>query len=89
MIKHLSNNLRALNKNNTQRRDFLTQAQIESLGPIIKGTCDLVTSLKAAHKIVIGQQKKNFEIDEEDIDRIKEDMARMTSVTTQVMEPTG
>lgn len=41
-----------------------------------------MTSLKAAHKIVIGQSKKNFEMDEEDIDRIKEDMARMTAVTT-------
>lgn len=89
MLKSLANNLRALNKSNQVRRDFLTTAQIEALGPIIKGTCDLVASLKTATQLVIGQTKKNFELDEEDIDRIKEDLARVSSVMTQVMELTG
>jgi hypothetical protein len=89
MIKALANNLRALNKHNSTRRDFLTQAQIEILGPLIKGTCDLVASVKSATKIVLGQTKKNYELDEEDIERIKEDLAKMTTVTSQVMELTG
>ena len=89
MVKALANNLRALNKHNTQRRDFLTQAQIESLGPLLKATCDLVASVKSATKIVLSQTKKNFEMDEEDVERIKEDLAKMTTVTTQVMELTG
>ena len=82
LIKALANNLRALNKHNNIRRDFLTQAQIESFGPVIKGTVDLVSSLKSATKLVIEQSKKNFEMDEEDLERIKEDLAKASSVTT-------
>jgi hypothetical protein len=89
MVKALANNLRALNKHNTLRRDFLTQAQIEVLGPLIKSTCDLVASVKSATKIVLSQTKKNYDMDEEDIENIKEDLAKMTTVTTQVMELTG
>lgn len=38
---------------------------------------------------MLSQTKKNYELDEEDVERIKEDLAKMTSVTTQVMELTG
>ena len=48
-----------------------------------------MASVKSATKIVLSQKKKNFDLDEEDMEQIKEDLAKMTSVTTQVMELTG
>lgn len=48
-----------------------------------------MASVKSATQIVLSQTKKNYDMDEEDIERIKEDMAKMTSVTYQVMELTG
>jgi hypothetical protein len=48
-----------------------------------------VASVKSATKIVLSQTKKNYDMDEEDIENIKEDLAKMTTVTTQVMELTG
>ena len=82
MIKALANNLRALNKHNATHRSFLTQTQIESLGPLIKATCDLVSSVKSATQIVLSQTKKNYDMDEMDLERIKDDLAKMTSVTS-------
>lgn len=52
-------------------------------------TCDLVASVKSATQIVLSQTKKNYDMDEMDLERIKEDLAKMTSVTSQVMELTG
>ena len=53
LIKSLANNLRAMGSANEQTTQFLTQEQINALGPILKSTLALVFSLKSAHKTVI------------------------------------
>lgn len=45
-IKELANVLRDLNKHNVYNREFLSQEQIDSLGPLIKMTLTLVTALR-------------------------------------------
>ena len=89
MIKSLANNIRALGRENETCRQFLTVEHINALSPLIKKTLDLVTSLKNAHKQIIQQTKANFDIDEEDIEKIKEEMAQVGRVASQVMELTG
>jgi len=42
----LAESLRALNESNETQRNFLSDEQIVSLGPIIKRTLDLVTALR-------------------------------------------
>jgi len=48
VLKQLANTLRALNAHNKYQRAFLTQDQINSMGPIIKNTLDLINALRAA-----------------------------------------
>jgi len=45
-IQMLAESLRALNESNETQRNFLSDEQIVSLGPIIKRTLDLVTALR-------------------------------------------
>lgn len=89
LIKSLANNLRALGRCNVQNTQFLDQAHITALGPIIRQTLELVASLKSAHMQVISSSKATFDIDEEDMDKIKEEMSKVGRVASQVMELTG
>ena len=75
LIKSLANNLRGLGRVNEHNTQFLSQEQINSLGPILQSTLELVQSLKAAHKTLIQQTKATYEIDEEDMENIKAEMA--------------
>jgi len=49
----------------------------------------LVASLKSAHMQVISSSKATFDIDEEDMEKIKEEMSKVGRVASQVMELTG
>lgn len=88
-VKMLAESLKALNETNEVQRDFLSDQQIQELGPVIKRTLDLVTALRMATKKVIENKKKNHEIDEEDIEKVKQDLAKVSDVACQVMELTG
>jgi len=62
---------------------------MSTLGPLMKQTLDIVSGLKAAHKTFLQQTKANYDIDEEDVDKIKEEMAQIGKVASQVMELSG
>ncbi len=76
----LAESLKALNETNEVHRDFLSDQQIKEIGPIIKRTLDLVTALRKATKKVIENKKKHHEIDEEDIEKVKQDLAKVSNV---------
>lgn len=50
---------------------------------------DLVSALRQATKKVIENKKKHHEIDEEDIEKVKQDLAKVSNVACQIMELTG
>jgi len=49
----------------------------------------LVTALRQATKKVIETKKRNHDIDDEDMEKFKKDLARVSNVAEQVMELTG
>jgi len=49
----------------------------------------LVTALRQATKKVIEKKKRNHDIDDEDMEKVKKDLARVSNVAEQVMELTG
>jgi hypothetical protein len=53
------------------QRQFLSQDQINQLGPIILRTLNLVTALRQATKKVIENKKLNHDLDEEDLEKVK------------------
>jgi len=79
-MKYLAEALKALNRNNEHNREFLSDEQINSLGPIIKKTLDLATALKQASIKVMQKQTQNQEIDEEDIERMKDDLSKIGKI---------
>lgn len=52
-LKQLAASLKAMNETNDFQREFLNDAQINAMGPLIKRTLDLVTALRMATKKVI------------------------------------
>jgi hypothetical protein len=89
LLKNFAEYLKALHSSNDQARSFLTDAQIKMMGPIIKASLTLVKELKEAHAIVQAQSKANYDLDEEDMDVIQEEIAKVSKVASQTMEVTG
>lgn len=89
VMKSLQQNLRALGHCNSDHSILLNDEQINVLGPILKDTLDLVSSLKSAHRTLIQQTKATYDIDEEDIEKIKDEMAEVGRVATEAMELSG
>jgi len=89
LLKNFAEYLKALHSSNDQARNFLTDSQIKMMGPIIKASLTLVKELKEAHAIVQAQSKANYDIDEEDMDVIHEEIAKVSKVASQTMEVTG
>ena len=52
-MKHLAAALKALNENNDTQRNFLSDEQITSLGPVIQRTLILVQALRVSTQKVI------------------------------------
>jgi len=89
LLKNFAEYLKTLHSSNDQARSFLTDSQIKMMGPIIKASLTLVKELKEAHAIVQAQSKANYDIDEEDMDVIQEEIAKISKVASQTMEVTG
>jgi hypothetical protein len=89
VLKHFVNNLRELNKVNVANRQFFTQAQMSELGPLISRCLLLVTELRTTHQQELVKSKKAYDMDEEDIERIKEEIAGVGKLSEQVMELCG
>ena len=52
------------------------------MGPVIKESLNVVKELKEAHMIVQAKAKANLELDEEDIDQIQEEVAKVSKVAS-------
>ena len=89
MIKSLANNLRAIGRVNETNTQFLTQEQINSFQPLLKATLDLVTEQKEAFKTILTVQQASREMDEEDVEKFKEQIAKIGRAASQCMELTG
>ena len=89
LIKGLANSLRTLGRYNSNDRQFLSADQINALGPFIKGSLELVQEMKNAHQTLLSQTKGQLDLDEEDMEKIKEELAKLGKLATQTMELSG
>jgi hypothetical protein len=60
----------------------MTPQQISTIGPLMKNCLDFVTEMKEATKMALSKNKKAFQMDEEDIDRMKEMLAKVCDLAT-------
>ena len=59
------------------------------MGPVIKESLSLTKEYKQAHLNALQQEKAEKELDEEDIEELLEEAAKISKVASQVMECTG
>ena len=59
------------------------------IGPLFGKILNLVKETKAASSKILGGGKKNFVLDEEDMDKIKEELGKITRSSTYIMEVSG
>ena len=67
LLKYLAEYLKELHRSNDKVRDFLTDAQIHALGPILKESLLLTKEFKEAYLKQMAEEKQKLELDEEDV----------------------
>ena len=70
-------------------RDFMTDAQINALGPVLKESLLLTKEFKEAYLKQMAEEKSKLELDEEDVERFIEESAKVSKVASYCMELTG
>jgi hypothetical protein len=88
LLKHLWLMLKALNESKSQTA-YLTEAHFNVLGPLLGKVLTQVREAKTIATKQINGVKKNFELDEEDMEKVKEELAKQCEASTYVMEISG
>ena len=81
--------IKTLNEDNKSHKNYLSEAQFNVIGPLFGKVLNLVKETKAASSKILGGGKKNFVLDDEDLDKIKEELGKVTRAATYVMEVSG
>lgn len=83
-------NCRTLNENNSVNfRNYMQDNYFNILGPILNTTLTQVRSAKIEAIKTLNQKKSDFELDEEDMETLTLEIAKICSASTYVMEISG
>ncbi len=81
--------IKSLNESNKVHKNYLNEQHFNVLGPLLGKILGLVRVAKDAATKQINGVKKNFELDEEDLEKVKEELAKQCEASTYVMEISG
>lgn len=87
LLKHLWLMFKALNE--AEEKNYLNEQHFAVMGPLLGKVLSIVKEAKAATMKSIQGGKKNFDLDEEDLERVKEELAKVCGAATYVMEISG
>ena len=88
ILKGYWNMIKNLNDNNTKgHKAYMNDQVFSTLGPLFNKILNLVKEAKAKTLKTIGN--KNLDFDEEDLENIKDELAKSTAASTYVMEISG
>jgi|LauGreDrversion4_2_1035121.scaffolds.fasta_scaffold201151_2 hypothetical protein len=68
--------IKALNESNKAHKNYLAEQHFNVLGPLLAKILSLVRVAKDAATKQINGVKKNFDLDEEDLEKVKEELAK-------------
>ena len=88
-LKHLWLMIKTLNEDEKQTKNYLNEQQLGMLGPLLNKVLNIVSKAKTETTKSLQVSKKNFDMDEEDLDRVKEELAKICGASTYVMEISG
>lgn len=89
VLKHFWLMIKTLNEDNKSSKNYMGDAQFTVLGGLLNKVLNIVREVKTnSSKSMLGM-KKNFDIDEDDLERVKEELAKQCEASTYVMEISG
>ena len=88
-LKHLWLMIKTLNEENKKSKNYLNESHFNALGPLLNKVLNIVREVKAQTQKSLTGGKKNFDMDEEDLERVKEEIAKICQASTYVMEISG
>lgn len=80
---------KTLNENNTEHKNYMDATSFTTLGPLLRQTLELVKETKNTTVQSLNSKKSGIELDEEDVENIKEELAKICNAATYVMEISG
>jgi hypothetical protein len=89
ILKHFWLMTKVLNEDNKVSKNYMSEGHFNALGPLLSKGLTIIKEAKAQTLKTISSGKKNFDIDEEDLERVKEELARICIASTYVMEISG
>lgn len=87
ILKHFWLMIKNLNENNKTSKNYFNEAQLTTLGQLLNKLLNLVSEAKKETVALLGSKK--LDLDEEDIEVMKENLAKLTAPSTYVMEISG
>jgi hypothetical protein len=87
ILKYFWKNIKNLNETNIKQKIYMDDNNFNTLGLLLNKTLTLVRNAKDETLKTIGN--KNLDFDEEDMENIKDDIAKICSPSTYVMEISG
>lgn len=87
LLKYFWLMIKNLNESNLKNKSYMNSNNFDTLGPLLGKVLNLVRDAKNETMKTLGN--KNLEFDEEDMENIKEDMAKVCAASTYVMEISG
>jgi len=81
--------IKTLNEDNKAHKNYLGETQFAVLGPLLGKVLNIVKEAKGASMKLFSGGKKNFVMDEEDLEKIKEELGKICRASTFVMEVSG
>lgn len=81
--------IKSLNEDNKSAKNYMNDSHFNALGPLLNKVLNIVKEAKTTAMKTINGGKKNFDMDEEDLERVKEELAKICGASTYVMEISG
>ena len=82
-------NCRTINEENKSVKNYMDEQSFSVLGPLLNKALELVKVAKIDTITSMNVQKAGLEVDDEDMETMKEELAKICSASTYIMEISG
>ena len=89
LFKYFFMNCRTINEENKSVKNYMDEQSFSVLGPLLNKALELVKVAKIDTITSMNVQKAGLEVDDEDMETMKEELAKICSASTYIMEISG
>lgn len=89
LLKYFFLNCKTLNEENKSAKNYMDEHSFSIIGPLLNSILELVKTAKNETIKTLNLKKAGLEVDDEDMEAIKIELAKICSASTYVMEISG